>query len=97
MSPQPWECPRCHRINAPHTPSCFCQPAGAIGPAQTAPNDSADYKRFLDMVGRGPLTAPIQKWPNHPSDPVWMWHPQNTTFAAIPPGTQCSYTRGGSA
>lgn len=24
----PWECPRCHRINAPMTPSCFCKPDG---------------------------------------------------------------------
>lgn len=21
-----WECPRCHRINAPFNPSCFCKP-----------------------------------------------------------------------
>jgi len=96
MSPQPWECPRCHRINAPHTPSCFCKPGDAVSPAQTAPNDSGDYKRFLDLAGRGPLTAPIQKLGN-PSDLVWMWYQQNTTLAAIPPGAQCSFTRGGSA
>ncbi len=23
---QPWECPRCKRMNAPFTPSCFCSP-----------------------------------------------------------------------
>ena len=23
---QPWECPRCHRINAGWNPSCFCNP-----------------------------------------------------------------------
>lgn len=23
---QPWECPRCKRINAPFNPCCFCQP-----------------------------------------------------------------------
>ncbi len=22
----PWECPRCGRINAPFNPSCFCKP-----------------------------------------------------------------------
>ncbi len=22
----PWECPRCHKINAPSTPQCFCNP-----------------------------------------------------------------------
>lgn len=24
MSNQPWECPRCKRINAPFNPTCFC-------------------------------------------------------------------------
>jgi len=23
----PWECPRCKRINAPFNPSCFCDPS----------------------------------------------------------------------
>lgn len=55
-APQPWECPRCHRINAPHTPTCFCKPGDSVAPAQTAPNDSGDWKRFLDEVGRWPLT-----------------------------------------
>jgi len=27
--PQPWECPRCKRINAPTNPSCFCSPTGS--------------------------------------------------------------------
>lgn len=22
---EPWECPRCHRINAPWNPACFCR------------------------------------------------------------------------
>ncbi len=22
----PWECPRCHKINAPHSMQCFCSP-----------------------------------------------------------------------
>ena len=26
MTNQPWECPRCKRINAPFTPTCFCNP-----------------------------------------------------------------------
>jgi len=26
MNNQPWECPRCGRINASHNPSCFCGP-----------------------------------------------------------------------
>ena len=25
MNNQPWECPRCHKINAPWNPSCFCK------------------------------------------------------------------------
>lgn len=24
MLNQPWECPRCHKINAPWCPQCFC-------------------------------------------------------------------------
>lgn len=24
--PTPWECPRCHRINAPHAEHCDCPP-----------------------------------------------------------------------
>lgn len=24
MSNQPWECPRCGRMNAPFNPTCFC-------------------------------------------------------------------------
>ena len=23
---EPWECPRCKRINAPFNPTCFCKP-----------------------------------------------------------------------
>lgn len=23
---KPWICPRCKRVNAPTTPSCFCKP-----------------------------------------------------------------------
>jgi hypothetical protein len=23
---QPWECPRCHRINGPHVDHCDCKP-----------------------------------------------------------------------
>lgn len=26
MINQPWECPRCKRINAPFNPTCFCNP-----------------------------------------------------------------------
>lgn len=26
MTNQPWECPRCRRMNAPHNPTCFCRP-----------------------------------------------------------------------
>lgn len=29
---QGWECPRCQRINAPTTPTCFCQPGPRILP-----------------------------------------------------------------
>lgn len=28
-----WECPRCHRINSPNTPTCFCQPNQKLGEA----------------------------------------------------------------
>ena len=35
MSNQPWECPRCKRINAPFNPSCFCSPEkGLLGLAK---------------------------------------------------------------
>ena len=27
-----WECPRCHRINAPHTERCDCVPAQEYAP-----------------------------------------------------------------
>lgn len=30
----PWECPRCHRINAPHMPFCDCKP-NPLNPYQT--------------------------------------------------------------
>lgn len=26
MTNQPWECPRCKRMNAPFNPTCFCSP-----------------------------------------------------------------------
>jgi len=29
---QPWECPRCHTINAPFNPVCFCRPEKNLQP-----------------------------------------------------------------
>lgn len=26
MNNQPWDCPRCGRMNAPFNPTCFCKP-----------------------------------------------------------------------
>lgn len=27
LRPQPWECPRCHKIHGPQSMSCDCKPA----------------------------------------------------------------------
>lgn len=36
----PWECPRCQRINAPFNPSCFCKPDDKV---IVKPTDEARY------------------------------------------------------
>ena len=43
MTNQAWECPRCHKINAPITPWCDCKPNylnpyQPLGNPYTAPN-----------------------------------------------------------
>lgn len=43
MTNQPWECPRCKRMNAPFNPTCFCSP-----PAQGNINE-------LEKMLRDPL------------------------------------------
>lgn len=38
---QPWECPRCERINAPFNPACFCSSDKKL---------TEEEKRVLDAV-----------------------------------------------
>jgi hypothetical protein len=30
----PWECPRCNRINAPFNPTCFCSPENDLNSSE---------------------------------------------------------------
>ena len=52
----PWECPRCHKINAPITPCCDCKPG--IG--------------WHGILGVYPDPALQQQWPpcSHESDGI---------------------------
>lgn len=40
MTNQPWECTRCHKINAPWLPSCFCPP-----------KEKSDIEKVRDIIG----------------------------------------------
>jgi hypothetical protein len=54
MSNQPWECPRCHRINAPFNHSCFCQPEKPIN----------GLEKYIAACNKYPiqLIIPPTKW-----------------------------------
>lgn len=40
-----WECPRCHKINAPHVDRCDCKPeGGGIKPIKNTPYESDEVK-----------------------------------------------------
>jgi hypothetical protein len=36
---QPWECPRCNRMNAPFNPSCFCSSKDSLTYLETVFSD----------------------------------------------------------
>lgn len=40
MSTQPWECTRCHKINAPWLPFCHCQP-----------KEKTEIEKTRDIIG----------------------------------------------
>ena len=50
---QPWQCPRCGRINAPFNPTCFCRPdeyndnSQEKSPAELSPH-IMDAERYLN-------------------------------------------------
>lgn len=47
MNNQPWECPRCGRINAPFTPSCFCKKDEQSYLEKVLKNSDAQYQSPL--------------------------------------------------
>lgn len=68
---QPWVCPRCNTVNAPHRDQCTCQPIAITAPAPQPQPVIEPWK-------------PAQPWivpysPVHPSGtfgtPFDHWHP----------------------
>jgi len=63
---QPWECPRCRRINAPFNPACFCNPENeqkketetfekTSSKAETLSSRSLGYRRYGECMYCGGL------------------------------------------
>ena len=54
---EPWECPRCFRINAPFNPTCFCKPEDEGYLIQHPKDDKAsehvmDAANYLGTLGQ---------------------------------------------
>lgn len=64
MTSQPWECPRCGRMNAPFNPSCFCKPHdGDIADLSKSPQNSAHVMDALHYL-TNPAASKIADMPN---------------------------------
>jgi len=57
---QPWECPRCGRMNAPFNPACFCAPEKEIVSAGSSQHimDAANYLGAKGQAPFNPMPLP---------------------------------------
>lgn len=58
-----WECPRCHKVNAPHVDQCSCDGNAVIGiplpPQPIVPPVTVPYVPWPYSTGTKPLDPPF--------------------------------------